>query len=128
MDHQIAKRPIKKVFTSTSGNVYNKTENTNDFKLEQHDIIYKSRDMNDRQQNSYGGFFDWNNQHFKNKNYNRKTNPLNNKGKISRCNFCRSKFHQEKNCADAAEKSNNGLWLSEELNIAFSENSAESLA
>ena len=26
------------------------------------------------------------------------------KGKISRCNFCGSKFHWEENCPDAAEK------------------------
>ena len=55
MDHQIAnkKRPTKKVFTSTSGNVHNKTEeDTSDFKLEQNDIFYKSRDKNYRQQNS----------------------------------------------------------------------------
>ena len=38
---------------------------------------------------------------------NRKTNPHINKGEISRCNFCRSKFNKEKNCADAAEKPNN---------------------
>ena len=55
MDHQIAKkkRPTKKVFTSTSCNVNNKTEeDTSDFKLEQNDIFYKSRDKNYRQQNS----------------------------------------------------------------------------
>ena len=32
----------------------------------------------------------------KNKNYNRKMNPLNNKGKIARRTFCGSKFHWEK--------------------------------
>ena len=36
-------------------------------------------------------------------------NPLNNKGEISRCNFCWSKFHWEKNCPDVAEKYNNDL-------------------
>ena len=35
-------------------------------------------------------------------------------------------FIGKKNCADAAEKSNNVLWLYEQLNIAFLENSAES--
>ena len=34
-------------------------------------------------------------------------NPLNNKGEISRCNFCGSKFHQEKNEPGATEKHNN---------------------
>ena len=59
MDHQIAKRPIKRVFTSTSGNIHNKTEeDTSDFKLEQNDIFYKSRDKIYRQQNSYGELFD----------------------------------------------------------------------
>ena len=49
-------------------------------------------------------------------------NQLNHKGKISRCNFCGSKFHWEKNCQDAAGKYNNDLWLYEQLNIAFLEN------
>ena len=49
MDHQIAKWPIKKVFTSTSGNVHNKTEeDTSDLKLVQNNIFYKLRDKNYR--------------------------------------------------------------------------------
>ena len=36
-------------------------------------------------------------------------NPLNNKGEISRYNFCGSKFHWEKDCPDAAEKYNHDL-------------------
>ena len=47
------------------------------------------------------------------------------KGKISRCNFCGSKFHWEENCPDAAEKYD--LWLYDQLNTAFLEDSAESL-
>ena len=42
--------------------------------------------------------------------------PLGTKEEISRCNFCGSKFHWEKNCPDAAEKHNNDLWLYEQLN------------
>ena len=53
--------------------------------------------------------------------------PLNNKGEISRCNFFGSKFHREKNCPDAAEKYSHDLWLYEQLNTAFLEDSAESL-
>ena len=82
MDHQIAKWPIKKVFTSTSGNVHNKTEeDTSDLKLEQNNIFYKLRDKNYRQQNSYERFFDWSNQHFKKKNYKEKLTHLIIKGK-----------------------------------------------
>ena len=54
-------------------------------------------------------------------------NPLNNKGEISRCKFFGSKFHWEKNCPHAAEKYSHDLWLYEELNTAFLEDSAESL-
>ena len=39
----------------------------------------------------------------------KKMNPLNNQGEISRCNFCGSKFHWEKNCPDDAEKYNHDL-------------------
>ena len=53
--------------------------------------------------------------------------PLNNKGEISRCNFCWLKFHWEKNCLDAAEKYNIDLWLHKQLNIPFLEESAKSL-
>ena len=38
--------------------------------------------------NSYRGSFNRNKQNFKNKNYNKKVNPLNNKVEISRFNFC----------------------------------------
>ena len=65
--------------------------------------------MNYRQQNSYRGSFNRSNQYFKNKNCIKKMNPLNNKEDISRCNFCGLKFHWEKNCPDAAEKSNDDL-------------------
>ena len=65
--------------------------------------------MNYRQQNSYRGSFNRSNQYFKNKNCIKKMNPRNNKEDISRCNFCGLKFHWEKNCPDAAEKSNDDL-------------------
>ena len=54
-------------------------------------------------------------------------NPFNNKREISRCNICGSKFHWEKNFQDTAEKYDNDLWLYEQLNITFLEDSAESL-
>ena len=103
MDYQIMKDRLKKVFTSTSTNVYNKTDvDKIDVKSEENEVFYTSRNKNYRQQNSFRGSFSRNNQNFKNKNYNKKMNRL--KGKISRCNFCGSKFHWEENCPDAAEK------------------------
>ena len=85
------------------------------------------KNKNYRQHNSYRGSFSRNDQNFENKNYNKKMNPLNNKGEISRCNFCGSKFHWWKKCPDATEKYNHDLWLYEQLNTAFLEDSAESL-
>ena len=46
------------------------------------------KNKNYRRHNSLRGSLSGNNQNFKNKNYNKKMNPLNNKGEISRCNFC----------------------------------------
>ena len=77
------------VFTSTSTNVDNKTEVRKiDVKQEENEVFYTSRNKNYRQQNCYTGSLNKNNQ---------------------RCNFSGSKFHWEKNCPDAAEKSNNDL-------------------
>ena len=45
------------------------------------------KNKNYRRHNSLRGSLSRNNQNFKNKNYNKKMNPLNNKGEISRCNF-----------------------------------------
>ena len=110
MDYQIMKDQLKKVFTSASTNVDNKTDiDKIDIKSEENEVFYKSKNKNYRQHNRYGGSFSRNNQNFKNKNYNKKMNALNNKGEISRCNFCGSKFHWEKNCPDAAEKYNYDL-------------------
>ena len=121
------KDQLKKAFTSTSTNVGNKTDADKiDVKSEENEVFYTSRNKNYRQQISCRGSFNRNNQNFKNKNYNKKMSPLNNKGEISRCNFCGSKFYSEKNCPDATEKYND-LWLYEQLNIAFLEDSAESL-
>ena len=125
MDYQIMKDQLKKVFTSTSANVDNKTEVDKTDAKPETEVYYTSRNKNYRQQNSYGGSFNRNIQYFKNKNYNKEMNPLNNKGEISRCNFYGSKFNWKKNCSDAAEKSHNDLWLYEQLNIAFLEDSAE---
>ena len=36
-----------------------------------------------------------------NKNGNKRTNPLNAKGEVSRCVICGSKFHWKQNCPDA---------------------------
>ena len=110
MDYQIMKDQLKKVFTSTSTNVDNKNDiDKIDVKSEENEVFYTSKNKNYRQHNSFRGSFSRNNQNFKNKNYNKKMNPLNNKGEISRCNFCGSKFHLEKNCPDAAEKYNYDL-------------------
>ena len=59
-------------------------------------LFYTSNNKNYRQHNSFRRSFSRNNQNFKNKNYNKKMNPLNNKGEISRCHFGWSKFHWEK--------------------------------
>ena len=109
MDYQIMKDQLKKVFTSTSANVDNKTEVDKTDAKPKTEVFYTSRNKNYRPQNSYGGSFNRNIQYFKNKNYNKKMNPLNKKGEISRCNFYRWKFNWKKNCSDAAEKSNNDL-------------------
>ena len=99
------KDQLKKVFTSTSTNVDYKTDiDKIDVKSEENEVFYTSKNKNYRQYNSFRGSFRRNNQNFKNKNYNKKMNPLNNKGEISRCNFCGLKFHWEKNCPDSAEK------------------------
>ena len=91
------KYQLKNLFSSTSTNVDNKTDvDKIDVKTEENKVFYTSRNKNYRQQNSYRASFNRNNQNFKNKNYNKKINPLNNKGQISRCNFCGSKFHCEK--------------------------------
>ena len=97
MDYQIMKNQSKNVFTSTSTNVNNKTEiDKIDVKSEENEVFYTSKNKNYRQHNSYRGSFSRNDENFENKNYNKKINPLNNKGEISRCNFCGSKFHWER--------------------------------
>ena len=50
--------------------------------------------MTYRQQSSYRGSFCRNNQNLKNKNYNKKMNPVN-KGEIARCNFCKISLRKE---------------------------------
>ena len=96
MGYQVMKDQLKKVFTSTSTNVDNKTDmNKIDVKSEENEVFYTSKNKNYRQ-HSYRGSFNGNNQNFKNKNYNKKMNPLNNKGEISRCNFGGSISHWEK--------------------------------
>ena len=108
MDYQIMKDQLKKVFTSTTTNIDNKTDiDKTDVKSKKNKVFYTSKIENYRQHNNFKGSFNRNNQNFKNKNYNKKINPLNKE--ISKCNFCRSKFHQEKNCPDAAEKYNHDL-------------------
>ena len=110
MDYQIMKDQLKKFFNSASTNVDNKTDiDKIDVRSEENEVFYKSKNKNYRQHNSYGASFSRNNQNLKNKNYNKKMNPLNNKGDISRCSFCGLKFHWEKNCPDAAEKYNYDL-------------------
>ena len=128
MNYQIMKDQLKKIFTSTSVNVDNKNDvDKIDVKPEENEVFYTSRNKNYGQQITYRGSFNRNNQNFKNKNYNKKMNALDNTGEISKSNFCGSKFHWEKSCPDAAEKYHNDLWLYEQLNIAFLEHSAESL-
>ena len=71
MDYQIMKDQLKKVFTSTSTNVDNKTGiDKTDVKSEENEVFYTSRNKYYRQQNSYRGSFTINNQNFKNKNHN----------------------------------------------------------
>ena len=102
------KDQLKKVFTSTTTNIDNKTDiDKTDVKSKKNKVFYTSKIKNYRQHNNFKGSFNRNNQNFKNKNYNKKINPLNKE--ISKCNFCRSKFHWEKNCPDAAEKYNHDL-------------------
>ena len=93
MDYQIMKGQLQKVFISTLTNINNKTDvDKIDVKSEKNEVFYTSRIKNYRQQNIYRGPFNSNNQNFKNKNYSKTMNPLNNKGEISRCNFGGSKF------------------------------------
>ena len=106
MDYQIMKDQLKKVFTSTSTNVDNKTDmNKIDVKSEENEVFYTSKNKNYRQR-SYRRPFNRNNQNFKNKNYNKKTNPLNNKGEISKFQLLWVKISLGKNCPDAIEKYN----------------------
>ena len=101
MDYQIVKDQLKKVFTNTSTNVDNKTDVEKiDVTSEEDEVFYKSRNKKYRQQNSYRGSFKRNNQNFKNKNYNKKMNQLNNKGEIS----CGSKIHWEKKLSRCCRK------------------------
>ena len=96
MDYQIMKDQLQKLFISTLTNVNNKTDvDKINVKSDKNEVFYTSRNKNYRQQNSYRGPFNSNNQNFKNKNYNKTMNPLNNKEEISRCNFDGSKFDGE---------------------------------
>ena len=91
------KGQLQKLFISTFTYVNKKTNvDKTDVKSEKNEVFYTSRNKYNRQQNSYRGPFNSNNQNFKNKNYNKTMNPLNNKGEISRCNFGGSKFNWEK--------------------------------
>ena len=93
MDYQIMKDQLKKVFTSTSTNVDNKTEiDKTDVKSEENEVFYTSKNMNYRQHNSFRGSFSRNNQNFKNKNYNKKMNHLIIKGKFQDATFVGQKF------------------------------------
>ena len=81
MDYQIMKDQLKKFFNSASTNVDDKTDiDKIDVRSKENEVFYKSKNKNYRQYNSYGGSFSRNNQNFKNKNYNKKMNPLNIKG------------------------------------------------
>ena len=55
----------------------------------------------------------------------RNLNPLNNKGEVSRCNLCWSRYHWVSNCPDTPSQFENYLWL---YGHAFFEDSMESLA
>ena len=97
MDYQIMKNQFRKIFAITSTNIDNKADiDKIDVKLEENDVFYTSKNKNYRQHNSFRGSFSRNKKNFENRNYNKKMNSLNNKGEISRCNFCGSKFRWEK--------------------------------
>lgn len=61
------------------------------------------------------------------KNFTRKTNPVNCKGEISRCNFRRLKFYWEKNCPYAINRNKYDKKLSEQEHVVFLEDYFESL-
>ena len=67
------KGQIKKVSTSTSTNVDNKTDvNKIDINSEENEVFYTSRNRNYIQQSSYRRSFSKDNENFKNKNYSKK--------------------------------------------------------
>ena len=67
------KGQIKKVSTSTSTNVDNKTDvNKIDINSEENEVFYTSRNRNYIQESSYRGSFSKDNENFKNKNYSKK--------------------------------------------------------
>ena len=61
------------------------------------------------------------------KNFTRKTNPVNCKGEISRCNFCGLKFYWEKNCPYAINRNKYDKKIYEQEHVIFLEDSFESL-
>ena len=116
MDYQVMKDQLKKVFTNTSADFDSKKVDCKDeIKVEENDIFYSTSRFQTGQTYSNKGRgksqFNRGKQHFKsfNKGPSKKTNPTNNKGEISRCNFCGSKFHWQKNCPDANEDCNTNL-------------------
>ena len=117
MDYQIMKDQLKKVFTNTSENfLVTKDSFKPEVKSEESDVFYASGNYNNMPNNCNRGcgrnnYFrkkafnrDYNsNKNYQNQGNNKKTNPLNAKGEVSRCNFCGSKFHWANNCPDALE-------------------------
>ena len=104
MDYQIMKDQLKKVFTSSSGYVDNKADiDKIDVKSEENEAFYTSKNNNYRNIIVLDDLSVEITKILKMK-ITKKINPFNNKGEISRYNFCGSKFHWEKNCPDATKK------------------------